>query len=413
MNICHVVPIYSPGTLFGSSKYVQDIASGLSGKGHLLTVLTADAITGRGWVDPLFGKYTPEKEEMINGVRVRRLKTRWQMTSIMYLLRQGGGRLLPHGIGDLVSLLSFGPYLSNLKREFRNERCDVIHVTPFPFALVYLVWKACKALRKPFVCSPFIHFEDPRFKNPLLWEALKDATLVIACSHYEKEGMIRMGIHPSKIVVVPMGIHLEEWQNADGERFREKYGLKGRRVILFAGTKSYDKGAIHLLQAVMKLRQGAKAPILVSIGLPTGEWKREKKPAGETNLLDLGYVSEEEKKDAFDACDLFVMPSRYDSFGIVYLEAWGRGKPVIGAKAGAIPEIIEENRDGYLVRFGDVEKLVSKILYLLEHPELCKEMGEAGRKKVMERFNWEKNIGMIEETFEKARVPGQSRIEGG
>ncbi len=155
----------------------------------------------------------------------------------------------------------------------------------------------------------------------------------------------------------------------------------------------------------MKLRQGAKAPILVSIGLPTGEWKRKKKPAGEAHLLDLGYVSEEEKKDAFDACDLFVMPSRYDSFGIVYLEAWGRGKPVIGATAGAIPEVIEENRDGLLVEFGDVEKLASKILYLLEHPELRREMGEAGRKKVMERFNWEKNIGIIEETFEKARVP--------
>ena len=270
MKICHVVPIYLPGTLLGSSKYVHDISSGLAGRGHFVTVLTSNAITGRGWVDPLFGKYSSEKEEMINGVRVRRLKTQWQITSTMYLLKRGGGCLLPNAIGNLVSLLSFGPYLSNLKREFGNEGYEVIHVTPSPFALVHLVWKACKALGKPFVCSPFIHFEDPRFKNPLLWKALKDATLVIACSNYEKEGMTQMGIHPSKIVVVPMGINLKEWENVDGERFREKYGLKGRRVILFAGTKSYDKGAIHLLQAVMKFKQGAKAPILVSIGLPAG-----------------------------------------------------------------------------------------------------------------------------------------------
>ena len=138
MKICHVVPIYSPGTLFGSSKYVQDISNGLAEKGHSLTVLTANAITGRGWVDPLFGKFSSMKEEVFNGVRVRRLKTRWPITSFMYLLRQKGGRLFPQGMADIISLLSFGPYLSNLKKEFENGQYEVIHVTPSPFALVYL-----------------------------------------------------------------------------------------------------------------------------------------------------------------------------------------------------------------------------------------------------------------------------------
>ena len=50
-------------------------------------VLTANAVTGRGWVDPLFGEYSSKKEEMINGVRVKRLKTRWQITSTMYILK--------------------------------------------------------------------------------------------------------------------------------------------------------------------------------------------------------------------------------------------------------------------------------------------------------------------------------------
>lgn len=404
MNICHIVPIYLPGILPGCSKYVLDISKGLTKRGHLLTVLTANAVTGRGWVDPLFGKYTSKKEEMINGVRVRRLKTRWQITSTMYLLKQGGGRLLPHGIGDLVSLLSFGPYLPNLKREFGNERYEVIHVTPSPFALVYLVWRACKALKIPFVCSPFIHFEDPRFKNPLLWKVLQDASAVIACSNYEREGMMSMGINPSKIHLIPMGINLEEWKNPDGDRFRRKYRLEGKKIILFAGTKDYNKGAIHLLQAVEKIRQKVKDVMLVSIGLPTREWKKKRSLLHEDDLLDLCYISEEEKREAFDACDLFVMPSRYDSFGIVYLEAWRCGKPVIGAKVGAIPEVIEEDRDGLLVEFGDVEQLTSKMLYLLNHPDLCKEMGENGRRKVVERFNWEKNIEIVENVFERAKI---------
>jgi glycosyltransferase involved in cell wall biosynthesis len=404
MKICHVVPIYSPGTLFGSSKYVRDISNGLAKKGLSQTILTANAITGRGWVDPLLGKYSSVKEEMMNGVRVKRLKTRWQITSAMSLLKRCGGWFLPDSIGNIVSFVSVGPYLSNLRKEFQNERYETIHVTPFPFALVYLVWRACKALRVPFICSPFVHFEDPRFKNPLLWKVLEDATFVIACTHYEKERMIRMGIGPSKIHLIPMGINSNEWETADGERFRRKYGLKRKKLVLFAGPKGYDKGALHLLNAVERLRQKIEDLVLVSIGLPTRMWRRKKRTLAESNLLDLGYINEEEKKDAFAACDIFVLPSRFDSFGIVYLEAWRCGKPVIGAKIGAISEVIEENRDGFLVEFGDVEQLTSKMLYLLNHPDLCKEMGENGRRKVVERFNWEKNIEIVENVFERAKI---------
>jgi glycosyltransferase involved in cell wall biosynthesis len=401
VNICHIVPIYLPGILPGCSKHVLDISEGLTRRGHLLTVLTANAITGRGWVDPLFGKYSPKKEEMINGVRVKRLKTQWPVTLTMYLLKNIAGPLLPHSIRNIVSLLSVGPYLSNLEKEFQKEKYEVFHVTAFPFGLIGLVWKACEALKKPFICTPLIHFEDPNHKNPLLWKVLQDAFAVIACSNYEREGMMSMGINPSKIHLIPMGINLEEWKNPDGDRFRRKYRLKGKKIILFAGTKDYNKGAIHLLQAVETIRPKVKDLILVSIGLPTREWKKKRSLLHEDNLLDLGYISEEEKRDAFDACDLFVMPSRYDSFGMVYLEAWRCGKPVIGAKVGAIPEVIEEGKDGLLVEFGNGGQLASAILYLLSNPDLCKEMGEAGRKKVIKKLNWEKNIPLIEKVYDQ------------
>jgi glycosyltransferase involved in cell wall biosynthesis len=404
MKICHIVPIYLPGVLPGCSKYVHDISKHLAERGHLITVLTANATTGRGWVDPVFGRYSPKTEEMISGVRVRRLKTRWQITSSMYLLRKIAGDFLPDSMGNVVSLLSAGPYLSDLEKELNKERYAVTHVTAFPFALFWLVWKACKALRRPFVCTPLIHFEDPSHKNPLLWNALKDATAVIACSNYEREGMMNMGIHPSKIHLIPMGINVNEWEDCDGERFRRKYGLIGKRLILFVGTKDYNKGAIHLLEAMEKIRGKMEDVMLVSLGLPTEEWRKKRNKLHKTHLLDLGYISEEEKRDAFDACDLFVMPSRYDSFGIVYLEAWRCAKPVIGAKVGAIPEVIEEGEDGLLVEFGEVDQLASTILHLLKNHDLCKRMGEKGRRKVVERFNWQKNIGRIEDVFKEAKT---------
>src|SRR5271157_2849017 len=72
MKICHVAVIYLPGILPGCSKYAQDISTGFIGRGHSVTVLTAHAISGRGWVDPLWGQYSSKKEETIEGVRVKR-----------------------------------------------------------------------------------------------------------------------------------------------------------------------------------------------------------------------------------------------------------------------------------------------------------------------------------------------------
>ena len=403
MHLCHVVPIYLPGILPGCSKYFQDISEVLAKKGHHVTVLTSNATTGRGWVDPFFGRYSPLEEEVINGVRVKRLKTRWPMTASMHITQEAIGGLLPKRVSHFISLLSTGPYLSGLKEEFQKERYEVIHVTAFPFALVWLVRKACKSLGKPFVCTPLIHFEDPSHSNPLLWKALDGAASVIACSNYEREGMIRMGMNPSRIHLIPMGIDLDEWANPDGERFRKKYHLKGKKIILFAGTKGYNKGAIHLLQAVERIRRERDDLILVSMGLPTEEWRRQRGLLPQAHLLDLGYVTEEEKRDAFDACDLFVMPSRYDSFGIVYLEAWRRGKPVIGARVGASPEVIEEGKDGLLVDFGNVDQLASSILSLLNSPDLCREMGERGREKVFKKFNWGINLPLIEKLYAQIR----------
>src|SRR3712207_8646872 len=74
----------------------------------------------------------------------------------------------------------------------------------------------------------------------------------------------------------------------------------------------------------------------------------------------------EDKRDLNAAGQVFCMPSRTDSFGIVYLEAWLNGVPVIGARAGGVPEIIDDGVDGYLVEFGDVAALANRIELLLD-----------------------------------------------
>jgi glycosyltransferase involved in cell wall biosynthesis len=89
------------------------------------------------------------------------------------------------------------------------------------------------------------------------------------------------------------------------------------------------------------------------------------------------------------------MPSRTDSFGIVYMEAWLCGKPVIGARAGGVPAVISDEQDGLLVDFGAVADLASKIKTLLVNPGLAARFGQAGRAKVLADYTWPVVFGKV------------------
>ncbi len=112
-------------------------------------------------------------------------------------------------------------------------------------------------------------------------------------------------------------------------------------------------------------------------------------------------MDERLKRDLFDAATVVAMPSRTDSFGIVYLEGWLYRKPVIGARAGGVPAVIDDGVDGFLVDFGDVTGLARRIQELLSQPDQAQAMGERGYAKVMERYTWDRIYPVVEEVYER------------
>lgn len=100
----------------------------------------------------------------------------------------------------------------------------------------------------------------------------------------------------------------------------------------------------------------------------------------------LGQVSEEKLNQLYQTCDLFVAPSLYESFGLIYLEAMNYGKPVIGCRAGGIPEVIDEGLTGLLAEPEAPDSLAEAILKMLQNPELLREMGLAGRQRLLDTF---------------------------
>jgi glycosyltransferase involved in cell wall biosynthesis len=123
----------------------------------------------------------------------------------------------------------------------------------------------------------------------------------------------------------------------------------------------------------------------------------------------LKCVSEEQLRQEYSRCTLFVMPSAKEGFGLVFIEAMAHGKPVIGARAGGAAEVIEHGLTGMLVEFGNVREIVRTLDDLLSKPELMRRMGEAGRKETQARFSFEAYCARWESVCEEFQGQQQNK----
>ncbi len=107
----------------------------------------------------------------------------------------------------------------------------------------------------------------------------------------------------------------------------------------------------------------------------------------EDHVTFWGALDDARLAAAYADCDVFVMPSKEEGFGIVFLEAMLRGKPCVGGAHGGTPEVIEHGKSGFLVEYGDVDALVRYLLALRADPELRRRLGERGRELAASRFS--------------------------
>jgi glycosyltransferase involved in cell wall biosynthesis len=175
----------------------------------------------------------------------------------------------------------------------------------------------------------------------------------------------------------------------DGARFRQKHGLENRKIILFVGRKDAGKGYLVLREAVHQLSLQMPEAILVAAG-PDGAPTYP--PIAPESFLDLGVLKptladQQEKADAFAACDVYAMPSEHESFGIVYTEAWQAKKPVIAGLSPAVQQLVSEGVDGFCVA-QDPEKIKTALQAILTNPQKAKEMGESGYAKQQAKYTW-------------------------
>lgn len=174
----------------------------------------------------------------------------------------------------------------------------------------------------------------------------------------------------------------------------------GDVTVLFVGRLEGRKGVHDLFAAMPRVLESAPRARFVIAGednsrhdgffaregmdYPTWFGKRHGKLAGRVEFL--GFVTEERLDELYRGCDLFVAPSLYESFGLIYLEAMNYARPVIGCSAGGPREIIVDGETGFLVPPEDPERLAAALVRLVTDAPLRHRMGRAGRARLLEKF---------------------------
>lgn len=232
------------------------------------------------------------------------------------------------------------------------------------------------------------------------------ADAVIAPSPWERAQMVQhYSANAGKIRIIPCGVDLGLFRPILPAKARKRLGLSSRKFVLFVGRIDEIKGIDILIRAIGCLVdqscEGKQDLGLIIIGgdrdadprIETKEMQRLRKMVSRLKLQEEVAFWGAQRQDLlpffYSAAEALILPSRYESFGMVALEAMGCGTPVIASKVGGLQFTIEDGRTGFLVPEGDWRLLADRIRKMIDSPALKKRMGRAALTGV-KKFCWPK-----------------------
>lgn len=286
-----------------------------------------------------------------------------------------------------------------IKNQIRDF--DVVHVHEHRQTLSIIACYFARRYGIPYVVQahgsvlPFFQKEGLKniFDKVFGFKILHGASKVFALTEVEKEQYLKMGVKEDRIEIVPLGINIEEYSNLpEGGIFREKFNIsKDDKLIIFIGRVHEIKGLDLLIDAFKELADSVSDVKLAIVGPDDGYMDALNLRIAECGLSDkvivTGPLYKREKQEALVDCDLFVMPSKYESFTTSGLEAMACGKPLVLTKNNHIHDWV----DGSVGLACDDDKMSLKdaMAEVLFDEELSKKFGMNGRRLIQEKYNWD------------------------
>jgi glycosyltransferase involved in cell wall biosynthesis len=226
-------------------------------------------------------------------------------------------------------------------------------------------------------------------------------------SHFEKRQIVAQGGVPAeKITPVYPGVEVIDPTQQEIAAFRSAHDLVGRMVISHVARLSAFKGTDKLIRVLPQVRQRTgRDVVLLLVGRNLDEDRLDGLARGlgvGAHVRFTGPLSERDLHLAYTATDLFVLPSQYESFGFVFLEAMAHGVPVIGVRTGGVPEVIREGETGLVLdSCSDLESLIDRLVRLIDDDVLRARLGEQARQWTRRQFNWPAAAAAIKEIVQE------------
>ncbi|MDW8244193.1 MAG: glycosyltransferase family 4 protein [Thermogemmata sp.] len=290
---------------------------------------------------------------------------------------------------------------------------DAVHALAFPYALLAAsAWRLARRRGVPLFLTPFIHFGDRTDPHDTVRRAytawhlrwlLRQADGIFVQTAAERDVVLSCGVLPQRVHLQGMGVDPRECTGGDRQRTRRQWNVDDRvTVIGHLANLSWEKGSIDLVEAVDRLYAQGWPCRLVLAGPAMPNFRRYwRTRQGHPAITWLGPLTPEQKRDFYAALDVFALPSRTDSFGLVLLEAWANGLPNVAYQAGGPGELIRHEQDGLLVRCGAVDTLAVQLIRLIRNPNWRQTLGSNGQKRTVSEFRWQEKLELVRQTMQE------------
>ncbi|MDG1543517.1 MAG: glycosyltransferase family 4 protein [archaeon] len=381
MNILQGCVRYPPAP-GGAETVVKAYSEGLAGKGHNVEVITTDLYTET----PFVKKEMPSE---VSGIPVSRHSAFTISGEAHYVLAPG------------------------MVKSFLSKKADIIHTHSYGYFQNHAGWIREKLQSTPWVITPHFHpswsmwggakrrtlrdFYDSKIGR----STMEAADLITCVSNHEKEVLVKeIGLNDDNIKIIYNGIYWDDWKEIPSKKvFRDKFPQISDRFVIFAGRLATNKGLTNLIEAMSIGDSDEFDLVIMGADMGLGKELDALSLSQNVKMHRLGHVDDNVYRSALAAAEVLVLPSEYEAFGIVLLEAAAANTPVIGTRVGGIPEAMSENNNGLIVEYDNSNELSKAIFSILEDSKMSKEMGDFGRK-FSSNFSWENIIDILEKEYD-------------
>ena len=243
--------------------------------------------------------------------------------------------------------------------------------------------------------------EEQSERSVIETKVIATADRIIAFSPHERDAMARLyAADANKITLVPCGVDLEVFRPLNQKAVRSSLGLNGEKILLYVGRVEPIKGLDLLVEtaAQMDSEDGVRMIVVGADVNGDREMDRVRQLAREKDLEDkidfVGQVDHDDLPLYYNAADVCVVPSYYESFGLVALESMACGTPVVATRVGGLSTIIHHGRTGYRKSWRCPEAFANSVEMIISSNGLQQSMGEAARKRA-EGMGWDNAAALI------------------